>query len=376
MAMTPELEKLYKDRLMARLEQEDADAARGWAGEGNYTSKFNRAEAEKLSYADLVKQWGGDDSGWSTGNSVVDESDPAMAAFRAKFGDGKFNNVELNNRALGNDLHFSYTKPSWFDDGAQDKGRIMQLDDGRWVWEGNNLSGDYVKDEQAKSADSGFFHGDAMDIVKVAAVFAAAYGAGALLEGGLAEAAPLQLSGPGSTMTGVTPGIEAATGLETAGAGAAAEGAGTVSTDGMWDIPGGDTIPPGEGATPPPTGTPPATPPGGPGAPPSAVTPPSGTGLVDSVTGAARSAGNAASGAWDWYNSLSPASRQILGSAVSMGARAALQQSAQQSALEAQRDAEERARQDKIRRGQVQAYGPSAFTPKPLPGGLINRNGG
>lgn len=365
MAMSPELEKLYKDRLIATLKQRDADAAKSWAGEGNYTPQFNEEEAKNLSYADLQKGWAGGDESWSgggTGNSVVDESDPAMAQFRAKFGDGKFDNVELQNKSLGNDLHFSYNKPEWFEQGAQDKSRIMQLDDGRYVWEGNNLSGDYVKSEQAKSADSGFFHGDAMDIVKVVAIFAAAYGGAALLEGGLVEAAPLQLSGEGSTFTGVTPLTEAATGLETAGA-TGAEVTGTVSTDGTWNMPSDGALPPGEGATPPPT---PSAPPGGAPAP----TPtPSGTGLIDTVTNAGR-------GAYDWYNGLSPAARQIVGTAVSTGARALLQQSAQQSAIEAQRRAAEQADADRRRRGQVTATPTSAYTPKPLAGGLINRGGG
>lgn len=228
--MTPELEKQYKDRIIARLRQADTEASRSFAGEGNYQSQLP-ANLESMSLAELMKLsgsmassvgGGADSAGWSNADGLftLDPNDEAAQAFRSQFGTGQFGNVELNNKALGNNLRFSYDKPSWFDEGAQDKTRIMQLPDGRWVWEENNLSGDYVKNKQAESADSGFFHGDPMDVLKVAALFAGAQGLAGLAGGaGAADAGALGLDAlEGYTAT--TPGWQEAIAgaLEPAGA--------------------------------------------------------------------------------------------------------------------------------------------------------------
>jgi hypothetical protein len=70
-----------------------------------------------------------------------------------------------------------------------------------------------------------------------------------------------------------------------------------------------------------------------------------------------------------WYNSLSPLSRQILSSAISTGARAAIASHAQQNQINAQQQADERARQDRIRRGHIDAFAPNSFTPRGIIGG-------
>jgi hypothetical protein len=363
MAMSPELEKLYKDRLIARLEQEDADAAKSWAGEGNYTPAFNRAEAENLSYADLVKNWAGDDSGWGSpsGNSAVDESDPANAAFRNKFGAGEFDNVEIQNKALGNNLHFSYNKPTWFDEGSQDKSRIMQLDDGRWVWEANNLSGDYVKNKNAESDDSGFFHGDAMDVVKVAAIFAAAFGGAALLAGEGAATV-----GGGAELLGGTGGVSESAFM---GEGLLAGGEGTAATTaGLTETVAPElTGPPSTGPVPAepvpyevPPNMQPVTPTTVPNLPPATtISPPAGW------TPAA-------------WNNLSPAAQRLILQGVSTGASAALNSRNASAAIDAankrQDDAQKFQTDERTRRGQAPAA-IATVRPRTLQGGYAASGG-
>lgn len=66
----------------------------------------------------------------------------------------------------------------------------------------------------------------------------------------------------------------------------------------------------------------------------------------------------------DWYNGLSPISQRVISGALSTGASALLQgmnQREQQQFIEQQ---EEQRRQDRIRRGQIPAFG-SAFTQRP-----------
>ena len=121
-----------------------------------------------------------------------------------------------------------------------------------------------------------------------------------------------------------------------------------------------DTQQPTEPSTP----TTPSVPPEDPAYPGNGNPLSSGRGLIDSAMSAVKSP-------YEWYNSLSPAARQIIGGSLSLGARAALSHSAQQTAIQAQRDAEERARQDTIRRGQVPNFAPNTYTPAPLAGGLI-----
>jgi hypothetical protein len=78
----------------------------------------------------------------------------------------------------------------------------------------------------------------------------------------------------------------------------------------------------------------------------------------------------------DWYNNLSPGARQILGLAISTGARAAISGVSQQHAIDAAHEAEDRHRADVVRQGQVPLLPPNTFVAKP--GGIINNasNGG
>lgn len=94
----------------------------------------------------------------------------------------------------------------------------------------------------------------------------------------------------------------------------------------------------------------------------STAAPSSGGGIIDTARGAY---GNLSG----LYNSLSPASRLILGQALGAGFRGAMAAAAQRQQLQAQVDAENRARQDVIRRGQVPALAPGTFTPKTPTGG-------
>lgn len=61
----------------------------------------------------------------------------------------------------------------------------------------------------------------------------------------------------------------------------------------------------------------------------------------------------------------------VLGGLLKGAAGAGLVYSAQQEKIKAARDAEERARQDTIRRGQVQPFAPNTYTPAPVSGGLV-----
>lgn len=74
----------------------------------------------------------------------------------------------------------------------------------------------------------------------------------------------------------------------------------------------------------------------------------------------------------DPLKGLSPEAVKIISGGLAMGATAAMKGLADKNKLEAERDKEERARQDVIRRGQVQAFQPNAFTPKNGSLGIIN----
>lgn len=69
-------------------------------------------------------------------------------------------------------------------------------------------------------------------------------------------------------------------------------------------------------------------------------------------------------GAAKWMKDLSPESQAILGKMLSGGASGAMAALAAKNKMEADREHEERLRQDTMRRGQVQAIGTNAYTPK------------
>ena len=77
--------------------------------------------------------------------------------------------------------------------------------------------------------------------------------------------------------------------------------------------------------------------------------PSSGNGIIDGAR-------NLWNGATQWYNGLSPASRFVLGQAASTGASALLQGNAQRNAQQYAEQQEQRARDDRARRGSVSAF--------------------
>ena len=89
---------------------------------------------------------------------------------------------------------------------------------------------------------------------------------------------------------------------------------------------------------------------------------PTGDGIINSAINPAR---NVASGAMDWFNNLSPASRLVLGTALSRGMQGLSAASAQRQANQAAVEAEQRRRADLIRRSNVSAFTGDPFTPKP-----------
>lgn len=90
-------------------------------------------------------------------------------------------------------------------------------------------------------------------------------------------------------------------------------------------------------------------------------------GIVDGVRGAVTSIG-------DWYNSLSPASRLIIGTAISQGASAAFAQHRQSQLVDRANQQTDQQREDQVRRHYVPSFGDNAFKPR----GIIDgqRNGG
>lgn len=91
------------------------------------------------------------------------------------------------------------------------------------------------------------------------------------------------------------------------------------------------------------------------------------TGVINGARGAVSQLGS-------WYNGLSPASRMIIGTALSQGASGALAQHRQSQLVDQQNQRLDQQRDDQIRRHYVPGFGDNAFTPH----GVIDgqRNGG
>lgn len=64
-----------------------------------------------------------------------------------------------------------------------------------------------------------------------------------------------------------------------------------------------------------------------------------------------------------WFKDLSPGAQQVLASSVAGGAAGLMQSMAQRNAQEDLREREQRAREDRERRGRIAAFAPNAFTP-------------
>ena len=108
---------------------------------------------------------------------------------------------------------------------------------------------------------------------------------------------------------------------------------------------------------------------------PAAVQPPASTPAAPAAPATSTvlgKAGDASGSQGAWFKGLSPGAQAIIAGAMTGGAGAAMQALATKSAREDEREREERAREDKIRRGTPAAYGAGAFKPK----GLITGNMG
>lgn len=77
-----------------------------------------------------------------------------------------------------------------------------------------------------------------------------------------------------------------------------------------------------------------------------------------------------------WVQNLKAEDRMMVGSFLRNGALAALSAAQQKERMGYDREKEERARSDKIRRGAVSAMPAGAFAAKPVRGGLIDSAGG
>lgn len=69
-----------------------------------------------------------------------------------------------------------------------------------------------------------------------------------------------------------------------------------------------------------------------------------------------------------WAQNLSPEGQAVVAKAIAGGAAGLMQGLAQKNAEEDRRDREERAREDKKRRGAIQAFGANAFSPSGIIG--------
>lgn len=65
-----------------------------------------------------------------------------------------------------------------------------------------------------------------------------------------------------------------------------------------------------------------------------------------------------------WFDKLTPNGKAILARGVAGGASALMQALSQQHALDFQKKRDEQAREDKMRRGQIPAFGENAYQPK------------
>lgn len=69
-----------------------------------------------------------------------------------------------------------------------------------------------------------------------------------------------------------------------------------------------------------------------------------------------------------WAKDLSPQAQQVVAKAIAGGAAGLMQGIAQKNAEEDRREREERAREDKKRRGAIQAFGANAYAPRGIIG--------
>jgi hypothetical protein len=155
--------------------------------------------------------------------------------------------------------------------------------------------------------------------------------------------------------TGTTPYVGSAAATGGAAGGAGLSGEPPPPTDGGAPVSNGSTPIPGDGPAPVTNGSTPIPGSGG------------GGGVIDGVRSGFNSIAN-------YYNSLTPAARLVLGTALSQGTGAILRGISQREALQQQKDLTNQQREDIRRRGQVQAFGDGAFKPN----GIVDsrRNGG
>lgn len=200
---------------------------RSYAGEGSAPG------------AQTYDQWFGDQSkaakwGFEHGYDTVDprtmgvalrDDDPLIQQFKDRYGTRNYANVELNNQALTGYEVISPDDVEKLKEWGTDTSRLMDLGDGRYLMERNNRSGDAIAAAQARDADSGYFHGDAWDILKGpgfvlgagmlgnALMGAGALGAGEVAIPGLMEPlAPTTVGSMGAAPTITAPGAAGAAG--------------------------------------------------------------------------------------------------------------------------------------------------------------------
>lgn len=354
---------------------------------GNGGATFDMRALDRMSEADMlrfVKEKGlrpameGGNS--RMGEVAIGDDDPLVAQFLQQHGARDWGNVEApdsgNRRARG--FVMGYGDPGYRGEGAEGKTiladgtRVLKLPDGRYIREEANINSDEVAGQQR--ADETQYRQSMQALGRVVAGPVIGAAAGYLGAAGdmasVMEAAPGQGFGTAASTSSNLGGAVGATGaVPGGGSGPSSSGQPQIDygeaptspgsgTAPRVDIPGDMTLnagPPGGG-----TGTPLVEPPG--------IIGQSNPSLLSRAT--------------DWYSSLSPASRYVLGTAVSQGASALLQGAAQREQQQSVEEQREQERQDRVRRGYIPAFG-SAFTRKqpgkaatPKPGILASRRGG
>lgn len=297
----------------------------GEAPDGQYVAPMSREEWDALDEDEQVRRLtqgffiSSRDSRWDAMAEAVGETD-------------RRNNIYIGRQ---NDWNFD-----WMDD----RDRYVDTDNGYRFSTSGNTSAQWDADNDFGIVQHGW-------LLPVAAAGAAFLGGASMAAGGDVLAA-----GAGE------------------GFGTGAIGAGTTDVGlGLGASEAGNIVAPGGGTTPPPV-------PGGGGGVPLVEVPPNLPQIPPTTVGTTPLSPspiiNGSRGVFDtalgWYNDLSPAARQIIGTGVGTGIQAGLGANAQREAQEEANRREQEQEEDRIRRGGVPAFG-YAYTPRaPRSTGIIN----
>lgn len=330
----------------------------GEAETGYYDELMPEAEWNKLT---PKQQW--EILMYGPGDTEALEGD--AAAFQQKFGKGSWDANISGRPEMAGKYITGYGNPGRrfrgtdtddgtnFADFAIDPSRVLVLDDGRWIVEADNVKGDWLAQKQAKwNAKRDKATAIAITIVTLAATAGAAgwlpTGAESAVTTGAAEGATA-LGGDALAGTEIVntyaAGANPANFYVPGGVGnaipTAAEASTVIPGGSQAAIPGGSQLP-------------------APVVDSVAAVPGTNNGIINNALMQGRTALNTAG---QWYRGLSPASRFILGQAVSQGANALIGASAQREAQQAANEREDQEREDRRRRTAIPDFS-GAFKPR------------